>query len=105
MRALLYSEPRILNSYTFRFLGEESYHPGLRLTSAPTYVCDPVDGTTNFVHAYPYVSISLAFVNNFIPCVGVVYNPFTRELYHSIRGSGAYLNLIPLECSSSLELL
>lgn len=74
-----------------RFLGEETYHPGLHLTAAPTFVVDPIDGTTNFVHAYPYVSISLAFVNNLVPLVGVVYNPFTLHLYHAIRGNGAYL--------------
>lgn len=72
-------------------MGEETYHPGLHLTPAPTFVVDPIDGTTNFVHTHPYVSISLAFVDNLVPLVGVVYNPFTSQLYHAIRGNGAYL--------------
>ena len=37
------------------------------------------------------MSISLAFVDNLIPQVGVVYNPFTGELYHAIKGKGAFL--------------
>lgn len=35
-------------------MGEETYKPGDKLTSVPTFVVDPIDGTTNFVHAYPY---------------------------------------------------
>jgi len=84
-------------------MGEESYVPGTRLTPAPTFVCDPIDGTTNFVHAYPYVSISLAFVHNLLPCVGVVYNPFTQELYHGIRGHGAYLTRLSSAHASTLR--
>ncbi|MCJ1379300.1 hypothetical protein MMC17_002401 [Xylographa soralifera] len=76
---------------SYSFLGEETYHPGLHLTSAPTFVCDPIDGTTNFVHGYPYISISLAFVHNLRPLVGVVFNPFTAQIYHAIKGRGAYL--------------
>ncbi|MCJ1410028.1 hypothetical protein MMC19_004113 [Ptychographa xylographoides] len=76
---------------SYEFLGEESYKPGMHLTSAPTFVCDPIDGTTNFVHAYPYVSISLAFVHNLVPKVGVVFNPFTSQIYHAIKGKGSYL--------------
>jgi len=72
-------------------MGEETYRPGDKLTSAPTFIVDPIDGTTNFVHGYPYVSISLGFAIDQIPTVGVVYNPFTRSLYSGIKGSGSFL--------------
>ena len=72
-------------------MGEETYHPGLELTAAPTFICDPIDGTTNFVHSHPYVSISLALAIDRTPVVGVVYNPFTGHLYHGIRGGGSFL--------------
>ena len=75
-------------------MGEETYHPGLHLTDKPTFVVDPIDGTTNFVHAHPYVSISLGFVNKFVPVVGVVYHPFTSKLYHAIHGHGAFLKTL-----------
>ena len=73
-----------------RFLGEETYQPGLHLTSAPTFVVDPIDGTVNFVHAYPNFCISLAFVNNLVPLIGVVFNPVTGDLFHAIKGQGAF---------------
>ncbi|KAI2079257.1 hypothetical protein LOZ37_002043 [Ophidiomyces ophidiicola] len=44
-----------------RFLGEETYQPGMRLTNAPTFVVDPIDGTVNFVHGFPNACISLGF--------------------------------------------
>ncbi|KAL9010047.1 MAG: hypothetical protein Q9173_004979 [Seirophora scorigena] len=74
----------------YSFLGEETAQSG-RLTDAPTFIVDPIDGTTNFVHAHPYVSISLAFAHKQKPLVGVVYNPFTQHLYTAIKGHGAYL--------------
>ncbi|ERF76675.1 hypothetical protein EPUS_02214 [Endocarpon pusillum Z07020] len=76
---------------TFKFLGEETYEPGMHLTHHPTFICDPIDGTTNFVHQYPYVSISLGFACNKEPVVGVVYNPFTGQLYTGVKGEGSYL--------------
>ncbi|KAL8682845.1 MAG: hypothetical protein Q9186_001174 [Xanthomendoza sp. 1 TL-2023] len=74
----------------YTFLGEETSKSG-RLTASPTFVVDPIDGTTNFVHAHPYISISMAFVKDFKPLVGVVYNPFTQHLYTAIKGQGAFL--------------
>ncbi|KAK8164905.1 hypothetical protein IWX90DRAFT_427480 [Phyllosticta citrichinensis] len=76
----------------FSFMGEETYKPGDSLTAAPTFIVDPIDGTTNFVHAYPYVSISLGLAIDRQPVVGVVYNPFTPTLYSAIKGRGAFLN-------------
>lgn len=72
-------------------MGEETYKPGDKLSSAPTFIVDPIDGTTNFVHAYPYVSISLGFAIDCVPHVGVVYNPFTDTLFSGIKGQGSFL--------------
>src|SRR5213080_4513563 len=76
---------------TFKFMGEETYQPGMQLTDHPTFICDPIDGTTNFVHQHPYVCISLGFACNKEPKVGVVYNPFNGHLYTGIKGEGSYL--------------
>src|SRR2546427_115046 len=65
---------------SFSFMGEETYKPGDILSDTPTFVCDPIDGTTNFVHHYPYVSISLGLAIDRTPVVGIVYNPFTKVL-------------------------
>jgi myo-inositol-1(or 4)-monophosphatase len=83
---------RLLKSYsTFQFIGEETYYPGQKLTDEPTFICDPIDGTTNFVHAFPAFCISLGFTINKVPTVGVIYNAYLDELYTAIKGEGAFL--------------
>jgi myo-inositol-1(or 4)-monophosphatase len=73
------------------FLGEETFKEGQVLTDRPTFVCDPIDGTLNFIHGFPNVAISLALTLCKRPVVGVVYNPFRGDLFTAIKGKGAYL--------------
>ena len=54
------------------------------------FILDPIDGTTNLIHDYKMSSISLAYVENGRVDFGVVFNPFTRELFFAIRGYGAH---------------
>jgi myo-inositol-1(or 4)-monophosphatase len=89
---------------TFKFLGEETYKPGMKLGSEPTFVVDPIDGTTNFFHQHPYVSVSLGFAFNKQPLVGVVYNPFTRKLYTAIKDQGSYLHDLHANTKQKLPL-
>ncbi|KAF2712233.1 inositol monophosphatase, partial [Pleomassaria siparia CBS 279.74] len=77
---------------SFEFMGEETYQKGTALSPKPTFICDPIDGTTNFVHRHQYVSISLGLSVNIVPTIGIVYNPFTSTLYSGILGRGAFLN-------------
>ncbi|KAF9566982.1 hypothetical protein CPC08DRAFT_627551 [Agrocybe pediades] len=78
---------------TFQFIGEESYSAGSRspLTNEPTFCVDPIDGTTNFVHGFPFVCISLGLIYNKRPVLGVIFNPFLDHLYTGIKGHGSYL--------------
>lgn len=55
-------------------------------------IIDPIDGTTNFVHGIPNVAISIGLFHNDIPTAGIVYNPIQDELYHAVKGEGAYCN-------------
>lgn len=76
---------------SYSFVGEETYVAGeTKVTDAPTFIVDPIDGTTNFVHGFPNACISLGFAVNKIPSVGVVYNPFQDVLYTAIKGQGAF---------------
>jgi myo-inositol-1(or 4)-monophosphatase len=75
----------------FDFLGEETFKEGQMLTDAPTFVCDPIDGTLNFIHGFPNVAISLAVTMCKTPVVGVVFNPFRGDLFTAIKGRGAFL--------------
>lgn len=72
-------------------LGEESSSNKTALTSAPTWIIDPIDGTTNFVHGLPFCAISIGFFIDFVGKIGVVYNPILDEMYSAERGKGAHL--------------
>lgn len=68
-------------------LAEES---GGTLTER-SWVVDPLDGTTNFVHGFPAVGVSIALVEEGRPVVGVVHAPFLRQTWAATRGEGAWL--------------
>jgi myo-inositol-1(or 4)-monophosphatase len=53
------------------------------------WLVDPLDGTTNFVHRFPIVGVSVALVEDGRPVVGAVHAPFLRETYIGARGQGA----------------
>lgn len=85
-------ETRLRKEYpVFGFLGEETFKHGTKLADTPTFVCDPIDGTLNFSKGVPNCAISLALTLEKKPIIGVVYNPFRGDLYHAIKGQGAYL--------------
>jgi myo-inositol-1(or 4)-monophosphatase len=56
------------------------------------WILDPIDGTTNLVHDYQQLAISLAFVRENSIEFGIIYNPFNGETFWGIKGQGAYLN-------------
>jgi len=60
-------------------------------TSRRWYV-DPLDGTTNYIHAFPMFAASIALEVDGEIKVGVTYDPMRDECFHAVRGSGAYLN-------------
>jgi len=74
----------------FMFLGEETFKDGQKLSDDPTFVCDPIDGTLNFIHGFPNTAVSLALAVAKRPVVGVVYNPFRRDLFSAVKGHGAF---------------
>ncbi|KAJ3395873.1 hypothetical protein HDU92_004719 [Lobulomyces angularis] len=81
------------------FIGEESEaakENKSKSVDAPTWVVDPIDGTTNFVHGLPFVCISLALMIDGEPVVGVVYNPILNELYYAVKNEGSYFNDVRL---------
>jgi myo-inositol-1(or 4)-monophosphatase len=75
------------------FLGEEDKtgHRSLAAEAPPTWIVDPIDGTTNYVHDCPMycVSIGLQIAGELV--VGVVYDPCRREMFKAAKGLGAWL--------------
>lgn len=70
--------------------GEESQEP-LRDFSH-TWVIDPIDGTSNYIHGLPFYAVSIAYFLEGEPVLGVLYAPALRELFWALRGEGAFRN-------------
>lgn len=68
------------------------------------WVIDPVDGTTNFFAGIPFWAISIGVEYRDRTEIGVVYLPATGELFHAVRGKGAFLNGKPIRVSSETHL-
>lgn len=64
------------------------------------WVLDPVDGTTNLIHDYKRSAISLALMKDGETVMGIIYNPYTEELFYAEKGKGSFLNDKPIRVSS-----
>lgn len=72
------------------FIGEEKENQAL--TDAPTWIVDPLDGTTNMIHDYRLSAVSIALCRDRKPVTGLIWQPFTKELFYAEAGGGAFLN-------------
>ena len=77
-------------------LGEEQ---GGAWDAATRWVVDPLDGTTNFVHGFPWFCVSVGLEVDGMPEVGVVLDPLRDDLFAARRGAGATCNGAPLRVS------
>ncbi|MBC6944319.1 inositol monophosphatase [Gammaproteobacteria bacterium PRO2] len=88
------AEAAIIDSIRERYphhgiLAEESgHHPG----DECTWIIDPLDGTTNYIHGFPVFSVSIAVKVRDQIEAGVVYDPCRQELFTATRGGGAQLD-------------
>jgi inositol-phosphate phosphatase/L-galactose 1-phosphate phosphatase len=84
-----------------KFIGEETTadSDGLikEFGNDPTWIIDPIDGTMNFVHSHPLVSISVGLVINKRIIIGIVFAPVIDKMYTAIKGKGAFLNGKPMK--------
>lgn len=83
----------ILTAYpTHSILAEESGRDHGAKNSEFTWIIDPLDGTTNFIHGFPYYCVSIALAFRGKVEQAVVYDPTRNDLFVASRGRGAYLN-------------
>src|ERR1700716_3831445 len=75
----------------YGFIGEEG---GARegADKSHTWIVDPLDGTTNFLHGIPHFAISIGLQREGTMIAGLIYNPANDDLYIAERGKGAFLN-------------
>ena len=69
-----------------------------------TWIVDPLDGTTNFVHGIPVFSVSIALAQENKVVAGVVYEVNLDECFSAFKGSGAYLNGQPIQVSKASQI-
>ena len=96
--ALLKSRPG------YSFLGEER---GLVEGSdkTHTFIVDPIDGTTNFLHSIPHFAINVALEREGQIVAAVTYNPVAQEMFWAERGKGAFLNDRRLRVAARREMI
>ncbi len=89
------SEALILDTIRKRFpdhhfLAEESLHE--IETDDFRWIIDPLDGTTNYIHGFPFSAVSIALQYKREIIIGVIYDPFRNELFTAVKGGGAFLD-------------
>jgi myo-inositol-1(or 4)-monophosphatase len=88
------------------FVGEEegASHARPAPGAPPTWVVDPLDGTTNYVHDIPAYCVSVGLQIEGEPVVGAIFDPRQNELFAAAKGRGATLNGKPIRASKSQRL-
>jgi myo-inositol-1(or 4)-monophosphatase len=88
----------------YGFLGEEG---GKRegADKTHTWIVDPLDGTSNFLHGIPHFAVSIALEREGTIIAGLVYNPANDDLFTAERGKGAFLNDQRLRVAARRRLL
>jgi myo-inositol-1(or 4)-monophosphatase len=85
-------------------LGVDAGDDGEKAHAACKWIVDPLDGTMNFVHGYPYFAISIALSQENVLTHAVVLDPVRDELFTAMRGKGAQLNGVPVRTSACTRL-
>lgn len=86
-----------------QFMGEEKSNDEIDRAGL-VWVLDPVDGTTNLIHDYRNSAVSLALMDNQRIAMGIVYNPYSDEMFWAEEGKGAFRNGRPVRVSDAAEM-
>lgn len=84
------------------FLGEENLNQR-HADSDSFWIIDPLDGTSNYVHGFPYYAVSIALYAQGRLQVGVIYDPNRDETFSAQAGAGAFLNGRPISTSGETD--
>ncbi|SFM97829.1 inositol monophosphatase family protein [Thermodesulforhabdus norvegica] len=76
-------------------IGEETFS-GQGLPPEPCWIVDPLDGTTNFIHRFPHISVTIARWDGKDLVAGCIYDVLRNELFTAVKGNGVYLNGSPV---------
>lgn len=88
---------------TFGFLTEE--RDEVKGEGAYRFIIDPIDGTTNFAHGFPFFCVSIALEKKGEIIMGAVYDPIAKEMFEAELGKGAFLNDKQIFASDNKKLI
>lgn len=86
------------------YLGEE----GLATPASGSlfrWIIDPLDGTSNYVHGFPYYAVSIGLEHEGELILGVIFDPTRDEMFTAVRGAGAHLNGKPIMPTDTAQLV
>lgn len=86
-------------------LAEESAKGHTDNMDGQLWIVDPLDGTTNFAHGFPYFCVSIALLAQGKPQVCAIYSPCMDELFYACAGKGAWLNGDPIKVTATAHLI
>mgnify|MGYP000199666893 CR=1 FL=1 len=85
-------------------LAEESGALAANSDSPFLWAIDPLDGTTNYTHQYPFSAVSIGLLIEGYPAVGAIFDPFHKDLFRAAKGQGATLNRRAIRVSNTQKL-
>lgn len=83
------------------FIGEEGVSDS---PAPPCWLVDPLDGTANYAHGYPFFSVSIAFIDGDGVAAGCIHDPLRKETFWASRGRGAFLSGVRIRVSGATGL-
>ena len=81
---------------------EEDKSQDSKILSKECFIIDPIDATHNLVAGLPFYNLSIGYVYNNEIVFGIVYFPYSKDIYHAYQGEGAYKNLDQISISKTL---
>lgn len=84
-------------------MAEESFKDKDYKKADYIWIIDPLDGTTNFIHSFPFIAISMALMYKGELILGVIHDPLRNETFYTEKDSGAFLNGKKIKVSRTIE--
>ena len=103
----------IVQSYLSESLGaindcdifyEEDKSQENKISLKECFIIDPIDATHNLVSGLPFYNLSIGYVKNSELIFGIIYIPYSKDIYHAYKGKGAYKNLDQISVSKNTNL-
>jgi myo-inositol-1(or 4)-monophosphatase len=83
---------------------EEDKSQGNKILLKECFIIDPIDATHNLVAGLPFYNLSIGYVKDGVLIFGIIYFPYSKDIYHAYKGEGAYKNLNQISVSKNTVL-